>query len=364
MLRGRCKLWGFLGLWFVCIAASKPGPQTEWKGDLIVQDERSLGRFRGLLVLRGDLVVHGTAVRRIDLPNLRVVTGDVRIENNEQLENLQGLRNLVGVNGDFRLKKNPSLSSLEGLESLTWVGGDFELVGNRSLQSLRGAEGLSKVGRNLTLRANAALTSVEALAQLQVVGGLLEIEKTRALKSLEGLLPARLGGGTWGGDVAIASNDGHGEHAIEDWLVRLRSKGWTGVRRPWPSDSLSISRHDGGRPPKKASDVRIWSWRKIEGELERLQLEEADRDREIQLAECFIEHSSWISDVRGRIAIAYTIQLNGEVHEPRVVRDSYWAERGIGIVSRCMVKKVQTWRYPPSPLGQPTSVTASWRFFH
>lgn len=361
MLLRRFRMIGLLGLWFVCIAASKPGPPTEWKGDLIVQDERSLGRFRGLLVLRGDLVVRGTAVRRIDLPNLRVVTGDVRIENNERLENLQGLRNLVGVNGDFLLKKNASLSSLEGLESLAYVGGDFELIGNRSLQSLRGAEGLSKVGRNLTLRANATLTSVEALAQLQVVGGLLEIEKNRALKSLEGLLPARLGGGTWGGDVAISSNDGHGEHEIEDWLVRLRSKGWTGVRRP--SDYLTLSPRR-GRPPKKASDVTIYRWRKVEGELERSQIAEADRDREIELAECFIEHSSWISDVRGKIAIAYTIQLTGEVHEPRVVRDSYWAERGIGIVSRCMVKKVQTWRYPPSVQGQPTSVVVTWHFWH
>lgn len=230
-------------VWILVLASMAcrrpPVPQAVWDGDLVVGDGFAFEAFDQLEVLRGSLIVKGTSLRRIDFPSLRVVGGNVHIESNENLKNLEGLRDLVGVLGNVFLEKNASLSSLEGLENLTWVGGNFEVVGSQSLKSLKGVEGLLKVGQDLILRNNRALVSVDALADLRTVDGWIEITTNPSLKSLTPLDPARVGG-----DVIVSSDGQLEEDIIEDWLVRLRSNRWSGARKD--ERGLGLSRHGGG----------------------------------------------------------------------------------------------------------------------
>lgn len=343
---------------FAYFAGYKPARQTVWEGDFFVKDAHAFDGFENLQVIRGNLIVSDTSVRRIELPALRVVSGDVRILNNQNLVTLEGLGSLVGIGGSLRLEKNPSLQSLVGVESLTVVGGKLELVENQSLESLAGAESLVALGQGLSILRNDGLASIEGLGSVRVVGGWIDLTRNDSLRTLKGFEPDEVRG-----DVVIDRWNRADDDVIEDWLVRRRSKHWLGKWQPF--NGLNLTCHGGGCRPKKASDIHVTrDWLGLDGDLDPSQIEEVDNRNRLELSMCFMDNIEWYPDVRGRIVVAYTILANGEVSDLKMVRDSYWAELGTVAITKCMARKMRAWRYPPSAHEQPTTVTIRWGFFH
>lgn len=98
---------------------------------------------------------------------------ELRIDDNDALESLQGLGSLMYVAGSMRVRRNPQLRSLEGLSSLFWIGvprtigstdAQLEIADNPRLSTLRGIESLEGWAlrlMNLTVRGNRLLTELE-----------------------------------------------------------------------------------------------------------------------------------------------------------------------------------------------------------
>ena len=120
----------------------------------------------------GDLNLDGNnSLINIDaITSLDGVGGDIRISDNSSLESVQGLQGMVGVNGNLQIHDNPKLPSLAGLDNVDGVNGTLSIMGNTSLTSLQGLEGVEFVSSLLTIRSNDSLASLQGLEGLGSVG--------------------------------------------------------------------------------------------------------------------------------------------------------------------------------------------------
>ena len=119
--------------------------------------------YPGCTDIEGNVIISGADIANLDgLGVLHSIGGNLRIEQNNSLANLQGLDNLSHINGDLIIGDivwgqypfstgNPLLTSLAGLNSLVFIQGSFKLCGNYSLVTLSGLEHLAHIGGNLQL---------------------------------------------------------------------------------------------------------------------------------------------------------------------------------------------------------------------
>jgi hypothetical protein len=144
-------------------------PAAVWVGDAAVTDAADLAALAGIVGITGDLVVQGTTLSAVDLPDLTTVGGTVQIW------------------------ENPDLVDL-ALPALTWVGGDVSLYDDVQLASLSGLSGLQTVGRTLSLNRLPALTDLAGLEQLRTIGEKLYLFHDEALVDTDALTSLRLVG--------------------------------------------------------------------------------------------------------------------------------------------------------------------------
>ncbi len=120
------------------------------------------------------------------LNELTKVGGDLIVELNYQLENLEGLNNLHSIGGKFKLKNNFDLVSLQGLEGLISVGENLEIEGNFELIDIDGLIILNSIGADLII-ASEAITTLEGLSNLTNVGMDIAIIGVKEMTNMEGL---------------------------------------------------------------------------------------------------------------------------------------------------------------------------------
>jgi hypothetical protein len=109
------------------------------------------------------------------------------INGNSSLQNMQGLSSLVRVGATlFRISGNSSLESLDGLESLQTVIGDLIIEDNNALKNIDGLVGLTTAGA-IGLINNGTLADISGLSNLQTVKHWFEIKWNPMLTDLEGL---------------------------------------------------------------------------------------------------------------------------------------------------------------------------------
>jgi len=128
----------------------------------------------------------------VGLDNLITIGGDLIIGCNQNLNSLIGLDNLSYVNGSMKLINNPNLKSLLGLGSITSIAGDLQIGeynewGNPNLTHLTGLENLTFIGGNIFLGWNETLLDLAGLTSLSFIGSELRIIYNPALTNLEGL---------------------------------------------------------------------------------------------------------------------------------------------------------------------------------
>ncbi|MEM6319329.1 MAG: hypothetical protein AAF960_16775 [Bacteroidota bacterium] len=132
------------------------------------------------------------------LSTLKVVTGNLTIEQNGSLTSLDGLSNLTTVEGTLTINSNPLLANIDGLSSLTKVG-----------QTIVSVSGLAKSRNNcgsLIITNNASLITLAGLAKLLSVCGNLTITNNNLLSNINSLFNNGVLKVTVGGSTTISSN--------------------------------------------------------------------------------------------------------------------------------------------------------------
>jgi hypothetical protein len=85
------------------------------------------------------------------------VGGELRIEDNERLEDLLGLEGLTAIGSTLTLRANRNLLDLSALSSVTSVGAAVLISQNDLLYDLAGLEAISAIGGDFALKYNADL---------------------------------------------------------------------------------------------------------------------------------------------------------------------------------------------------------------
>ena len=97
---------------------------------------------------------------------------DIQITNNENLVNIDGLKNVTSDLDQIKISKNKILNSLLGLQSITKVKSYLYIQANDNLLSLNGLEKITNIGGTLTIQENISLTNLNPLSNLEIAGSL------------------------------------------------------------------------------------------------------------------------------------------------------------------------------------------------
>jgi hypothetical protein len=152
----------------------------------------NLGGLESLISVAGDLLINDNDVLvNIDgLSSLSQVTIDpvykIEILRNAALRNLDGLASLTGLEGALIIHLNDSLSNIHGLSNLEQVGAFLHIAANHALTDLNGLENLTSVGV-LGIVNNTSLADISGLSNLETVRLWFEIGWNPLLDSVDGL---------------------------------------------------------------------------------------------------------------------------------------------------------------------------------
>jgi len=185
---------------------------TFFGGDLIVENNISLGSFTGLenvSSIGGDLIINGNNILTsfAGLNNVSSIGGDIVIWGNNGLNNLSGLEGINSINGSLYVgllaqTGNNSLTNLNGLNNISSISGGLYVESNDVMGGLSGLDNLQDIGGGLYIQDNHALTGLNGLENLSSIGGALFISFNDVLNSLEGLLNVN----SIGADLVILNN--------------------------------------------------------------------------------------------------------------------------------------------------------------
>jgi hypothetical protein len=113
-----------------------------------------------------------------------VCPGDYTINGFDPLSDLVSLGLCTTITGKLEIK-DTNLTGLTGLEWLQEIEGDLHIEANPLLQDLNGLVSLTHVGGRLDIKNADALITLAGLGELDTVGGELNIEQNPVLESLE-----------------------------------------------------------------------------------------------------------------------------------------------------------------------------------
>lgn len=139
---------------------------TEIIGDLIIRDSLALDSLAGLdsvTTIDGDLELENTSASLDGISSLTSVGGDILLFANDQLVDLSPLQ-LLSFTGDFTVEENQTLTSMAN-PLLPPVIGSLRIVNNPDLRDLNGLEELEQIF-NLEITGNTSLNDVSALCNL------------------------------------------------------------------------------------------------------------------------------------------------------------------------------------------------------
>ncbi|EDQ84367.1 uncharacterized protein MONBRDRAFT_30356 [Monosiga brevicollis MX1] len=175
------------------IFTSSPAPTTTSLEPVISPNISSCSLSNvpaGVTEIRGDLILSGcSALLASDLlvlVELRNVTGNVRIERNGALVNLNGLASLSVIGGYLHISNNYQLTNINGLAALSSIGKQLYILANVKLTNLHGLQALTRIGAFLTLGMNHVLQDLAGLEQLKHVNEYVRIENHDSLSNLNG----------------------------------------------------------------------------------------------------------------------------------------------------------------------------------
>ena len=174
---------------------------TSISGDVWIEDTNDVNNLDGLsnvTAIGGALIIRkNAALVNVDgLSRLTSIESWLNISSNAELANLDGFANLSSVGGSFSktyelggwlsISDNAMLTTLDGFESLTSVRRGLVIQGNR-LSSLSGFNSLTRIGGDMTIQYQPALYDIGGFQNLRELGGL-RIKDNSRLTVLTGFL--------------------------------------------------------------------------------------------------------------------------------------------------------------------------------
>jgi hypothetical protein len=189
-------------------------------GNLTIDNNDALTNVNGLSGLTyaaGLIIENNSALSNLDaLSHLtQVQFGGLTIDNNDALTNIDGLNGITLLFGDLIVTNNQALLNVDGLSH---IGGLNNLDARHNLEikdnpSLTNVDGLSSVvgvrDGDLAIQNNDALTNIDGLSKLTLVGEVLIISDNLLLTNVDGLSHLEaVGGMTIDHNSALTNLDG------------------------------------------------------------------------------------------------------------------------------------------------------------
>ena len=176
---------------------------TKVGASLVIRNNNQLQDLQGLenLVTSQVRVERNSKLSSLKGLKNSTLLDELIIVNNDQLQNLQGLEDLISLTRIW-IYDNGQLQNLQGLKNLDFVN-ELGIRNNGRLTSLQGLENLTTIGSTLTISSNPQLESLQGLENLHTIQAILNIIDNDRLTSLQGLENV-----TWGfASLFIAYND-------------------------------------------------------------------------------------------------------------------------------------------------------------
>lgn len=158
-----------------------------YSGSLTLSSQAELDSFNYTEVL-GSLSIQGADIN--DLSNLNMLTsvnGDIVIQNNDLLINIDSFNNLVSLGGGVLVYDNPKLSSFAGFNKLKETGDNIDFWYNDSLASITAFPALVTAGWSLEFGGNPMLEKLPDLPMLETISSSLFVMDNTGLKDISGL---------------------------------------------------------------------------------------------------------------------------------------------------------------------------------
>lgn len=180
---------------------------TTVTGNLNINNNTLLTNLDGLSNLTNvgqALYINNTALTNLSgLGSITSIGGNFTITNNPYLTNLDGISSLTNIGGSFTIQNNPTLNNLDELNALTTVELNFIIKNNASLINIDGLSNLTNIMGNLDIMYNPVLTNLDGLSALTNTGNFLQVGYNPSLTSISGLSSLV----NTGGDFNIIDND-------------------------------------------------------------------------------------------------------------------------------------------------------------
>lgn len=158
-------------------------------GDLLIQNNDRLQEINGFLLsldVQKISISNNEQLQSINAFHKAVVISELNIDTNSSLETLHVLSECTKTELGFFINHNRALTTINGLEKLQEVGGTFEIIDNESLTTLPLFENLTSVWRDLVIGENDQLTSISFPALLQIIFGGVIISSNQSLEEVRG----------------------------------------------------------------------------------------------------------------------------------------------------------------------------------
>jgi hypothetical protein len=178
------RLLAVIGLIMIANSGCGNEPCGHYPGDVRFQEMFGTNTESCYTSIGADLSVNITdGFTNFEMPYLKSIEGTLRIICNYDLKSFD-LSSLVYVKGDVQIEGNKVLPDLDGLSGLSYIGGNLYIGGvhckhaNQELSDISGLSNVESVGADFTIRDNPKLPTCAAeglLAQLKYFLGVASI---------------------------------------------------------------------------------------------------------------------------------------------------------------------------------------------
>jgi len=160
-------------------------------GDLSIQTNASLKHLDGM----NDVNVFDGEIVIIDNPKLESINGFnlfpeaelLRIYNNNNLQEIDGLQSLTTINDYLEINENSSLIEVTGFHNLETIGNHFDLEKNPNLIRINGLQKLQSIGEDFRVFQNDSFLGFDGLERLEYIKGLFLVLQNASLVNFLGL---------------------------------------------------------------------------------------------------------------------------------------------------------------------------------
>ena len=187
------------------------GQLKVYEGDITLRSQEEVNEFiSDTTVIFGSLTIAGSNITNLTpLSNITDIIGNLRIQQNEQLVNLNDLNNLQTIGGGFFVSSN-ALTTLGNFPSLQSIGGSVSVIDNAKLTSLGNFPALQTIEENFTVNDNNTLVTLGIFPALQTIGRYFAVYHNAKLTSL-GNFPALISigiirGSWWIPSIVVENN--------------------------------------------------------------------------------------------------------------------------------------------------------------